>query len=316
MPKERRRGKAVESILEAANNKNAAKSAANLISLTIKKDTLAQYESILNTYKNFLQARAVKKADRRVGELHSEDELLIFLDACKESEHVPPMTFRSALQKELELCDRPPLSPRVMAAFRGLFYAGGNAPVKAVRGTVTCKMLEELLELTLLTAPHMYDAITVQFGAALRVSQLVDIKSGDFLAATNPPSLEIRKDKRRNARTLNKPGIGTHHKPILCEKAAKVLALLQAQTTRGELIFPRKKWNIQQYNRHIQTAAVVLGWSSSLKWDGSHVLRHGGTAFIVSNMKGRDLASLKGACVMSESMITHYSRTLEERLAK
>ena len=84
----------------------------------------------------------------------------------------------------------------------------------------------------------------------------------------------------------------------------------QKNTPPGDFLFPRKRWSIAQYNAHIQWASKTLGWPPSLKYDGSHTLRHAG----IGHAKAAGITNLQ--LQLSEGMVSRYASPLATRVAK
>lgn len=291
-----------------------------LVSLSVQRSTLQQYEAHLKLFREFMIASGKLQDGMSVAEVATQDDLLQFLDAVvrdpgTEAKVGPGL--RSALRKQLQLLGLPLWidSEVVSAAFKGARYRGGEAK-RTPRGTVTEEMLQELLQHTRQVAPEMVDAILVQFRLGLRISQLVGLQAGDV--SRLPPRIWLRIDKRENASNTADKAVGPHWRDVEDEEVLNILCRLQAVTPRGSLLFPRSKWNLEGYRRHIAKAAITLGWPVELKYDGSHVLRHGGIGAARRRMESQGIPEREIAKRLDISlpMLRHYAEPLEKRLRK
>lgn len=316
MPKEKR-GKILEAL---AATRPVAEARNSLAGLTILRKTATQYASALSSFLAWLRLRKgiSEKDQRTAAELATCDDFIQFLDAAQLSGLTVSATFRSALLKQQQCLGLPTwaANSECIVLFKGFRYNGGkNRGTNKIRGTVTPQMLNGLVEYTRKQHPEMVDAILVQFGCALRVSQLINIVSGDLNTLVEPPRLTIRVDKRQNANNIDNAERGCHLKEVLSPEATEVLLRLQTSTPATVLLFPPSKWKRRDYVAHLKKAAVALQWPPELKWDGSHVLRHGGTRVLVerAQVAGRNA---EVACVMSAPTVRRYSQSLEDRIQK
>ena len=142
------------------------------------------------------------------------------------------------------------------------------------------------------------------------MGELIELRHEDF----DGEELFIRTDKRENAKTVAQHGFsGGYRKPVLCPRALLRLAERKAATKEGELLFPPSGWRVAVYRHTIQLAAVELRWDPALKWDGSHCIRHGVTAVILSRC-GESEAERSTATQMSRRMQRHYGRPNHKRV--
>ncbi len=193
----------------------------------------------------------------------------------------------------------------VILACKGFRYAqaeADSAPPR--RGAVTPAMLTDLLG-WMDSQPRyalMKDAVEVAFGAALRGSELVAIKSGDLRSST----LTNISNKAFSAKTCHKVG-RTYNKVLSDERALAILGRRQSRTPLGDLLFPSREGNLADLREMFKAARTALNWDPELTWDGPHTLRHGGTGEILARL-GPDAtpAGLAGATGMSPKMRAWY----------
>lgn len=312
------RGK--ELAARAASNPLAPRAAKRkLVEMSLARATVTQYKSALQGLRAFALASTGRREDDRISTARLVDKNILasFLVASVDLEPSKKLaTIRSALRKELLVEGMRPWTDDedVAAFFRGASFQGGHAPRALMRGTVTPQMLIDLIAHTHNTDPRFVDPITVQFGAALRVSQLVAARSGDFtgVGEDGRAYLWTEVDKRRNAKTMTKAGIGRHKKEVFLQEAQQALQRRQDQRPRGSLLFPTTEWRKAEYNAHIRRAALELQWPDGVNWDGCHILRHGGAAVLAEAAPTEAPARL----VMSPRMVKHYGRPLHDRQGK
>lgn len=288
-----------------------------LMNNTILDKTKSQYKSNLAPLRKWICT--VKQIDFNspipTARLVSKDDFTIFLAAALKTETPLNEGIRSALLKEQNILGLENWAghPECIELVSGFFYKSGNQTKKPIKGTITPEMFEDLLKLTISVAERYHDGQVVQYGGALRGCQLIDIQKGDYDVPSH--TLTIRKDKRCKASNASTHKYGVHTKKILCVHAQKVLTHLQEKTVNvGDLLFPVKNWNYKNYSLHFKSCAKALGWNPLLKWDGSHILRHGGTHNIISLCNTTDINILKQACVMSAPTIKRYGEDMESRL--
>ena len=306
-------------LCELAKDTSAEDGKRLLFCNTVKEKTLSQYKSNLQPLRRWICTKHNKdfNAPNLTAEWVSEEDFTIFMAAALKMGFPLNEGIRSSLLKEQQICNLELWAnkPEVIKMVTGYFYQGGNAQSKPVKGTITPEMMTALLELTLSTAPQYHDGQVVQFGVALRQCQLIDIRKGDYDPISH--TLTIRKDKRLRAVNILQHKYGTHTKEVLCTHARAVLSALQDKATNvGDLLFPVANWNVKNYSRHFKSCAAALEWPPSLKWDGSHILRHGGTSNIISLCNTSDIQILRAKCVMSAATIKRYGASLAARIAK
>lgn len=160
----------------------------SLLSMTIQEKTANQYRSKLLPLEDFLIARekrAIVDTTPLALQLTEEDyhEYLFALV----TNHMPiPAGMHSALRKQQEVLGIPMWTETdsCRAALRGAKYRGGvDSTDFAVipRGTLSPDMWETLVNHTKQVRPNMAQAIVVQYGCDLRISQLVALRSNTYL---------------------------------------------------------------------------------------------------------------------------------------
>lgn len=307
-------------LCETAKVTSAEDSRRLLFQNTVKDLTLNQYRSNLQPLRRWICSKYNKDFDSPLPTAAwvSEDDFAIFLAAALKTGLPLNEGIRCSLLKEQQIFHLNQWAGKdeVIKMVSGFFYRGGNAKAKPVKGTITPEMMTSLLALTISVAPQYHDGQVVQFGVALRQCQLIDIRKGDY----EPEPLHlltIRRDKREKASNFLTHKYGTHTKEVLCVHARAVLTALQEKAENiGDRLFPVANWNVKNYSRHFKACAAALEWSPLLKWDGSHILRHGGTSNIISLCKTDDINILREKCVMSAATIKRYGASLEARLSK
>jgi integrase len=196
----------------------------------------------------------------------------------------------------------------VIQACKGFRYVQTDPPR---RGAVTPTMLSQLLT-WMDTQPRyvaMKDAVEVAFGAALRASELVAIKSGDLRGST----LMNISNKAYSAKTCHKTG-RTYNKCLSDERALAILGRRQSRTQLGALLFPSHEGNLAELREMFKVARTALNWDPQLTWDGPHTLRHGGTGEILARLGPTATpAELAGATGMSPKMRTWYGAPNDQR---
>jgi integrase len=287
-----------------------------LIGLSIQESTARQYASQLRLLEAFLVARGRRSPDDAtpVAIGLTEEEYCAFLLAAVENGEKIPAQMHSALRKQQEilgLCLWAE-SPSILAAMRGARYRGGeNASKSLPRGTLSEDMLQALRTHIGLHFPHMLNGVVVQCGCALRISQLITLRSGHVVL--DPRRVWLEEDKRATAKNCGTGAAGPHFKEIWDDEAFRILWTLQAATPSGELLFPRAVWTVPQYRAALKATCAHLQFPPEFKFDGSHVLRHAGTAAAVRVLGPQDLSQ---HLRMSPAMVKHYSSSLSQRLAK
>ena len=121
---------------------------------------------------------------------------------------------------------------------------------------------------------QLADAVRAQFYAALRSCEVELIRGGD-LCGTNPAHLLLRFEKTRKL-TCEKP----RYKPLSYKGETEVRSVLQ-DIPHGEPAFPAYKK--RRVSELIRKKSKELKWPTTVKFDGTHTLRHGGTGVIVND---------------------------------
>lgn len=195
---------------------------------------------------------------------------------------------------------------RVCSGFR---YNSGKKKTTPERGTITGAMFVALIAWLDRMFPHMTDGARLQFGAGLRISELILVQAGDYKKKNK--ELSIRKDKTQTAKTVAVHGHKEGYKKTIVDPdTQELLNKLQDNAEIGSLLFPASVWRVTHYRTALKEAAIALQWPKDLKYDGTHVLRHGGIGKIVSicKKKGASKKELRKATGQSPAMQKHYSR--------
>lgn len=175
------------------------------------------------------------------------------------------------------------------------------------RGTVTLNMMRDLV--TLLAKGGQHDTANfaiVIYECQLRSHEAGLIRAGDFYEEGRAKWLMVRKDKRQNRKNTRPRSF----EKIIPEKGYMVLQQIAAEKKHGQELFLEPKRLIGQLSRGIKEAARIYKWPTGVKWDGAHILRHGGTRPIVEQA-ARTMTAL---CVnQTPQTIRHYARSLKER---
>lgn len=159
----------------------------------------------------------------------------------------------------------------------------------------------------------MAKAVAVQFGAALRYSELKKIRASDV----RKKGLYIRKSKQDRARSSHK------HKPKLKRlaewsggrEALRILRKKARKADAEDLLFPSWKWRAEDLNREIRKIGKAHQWSKEIRIRGSHSLRHGGVGLAVNQLKGKYRnKQVAKILLMSEKMLDLYKRPNQERI--
>lgn len=168
--------------------------------------------------------------------------------------------------------------------------------VASVRGAITLEMLGQLV-----TLDHEYGvAFKVLFFGVLRVSQLLQMRSGDYVWSDGG-ILTVRTDKRvRCGRRTSH----VHKKLVPSPELRSILGPLQELVPHGGFLFG---WvDLNRARDLIVSAAKTFKWPSHLVFDGVHCLRHGGAG----ELRKRHFSmcsALENPCGMSRSVVTMYS---------
>jgi integrase len=157
----------------------------------------------------------------------------------------------------------------------GFKYKSGKAN-PTTRGAATEKQVDAFTRKLIQLDKHQFiPMLFIQYGLALRISQLIAIESGDY--DQQQRTLLLRKDKRKGAkRKAVTPGKGEMHTKINTnQEAHEQLCMLQGIRKRGELLFPFclvPKWEyIALFKKHFTKS----GKNPDLIFT-NHSLRHGG----------------------------------------
>jgi hypothetical protein len=282
-----------------------------LVELSVQQETLAGYESSLTALRRWLSTTGREPAgttpETPTAVLVTEPVFELYLLSCVRCKEKIPVVLRTALRKQQEILHMEVWaeSAHSKCVMKGALYQGGTTRKAPLRGTMTREMFLALVQYTRERRPHMLNGILVQVGAALRISQLVAIESGQVSPSEG---VFLTEDKRENADNLDDPAIGPHWKRLWCCNTRDLLLHMQSITPAGHLLFPRSVWSMAQYNAHLKEAFAALHWSDLLKFDGSHILRHAGVGF------AKELGVPDEDLKMSAAMITLYSRPLQDRL--
>lgn len=282
---------------------------------TVQRTTLQQYESACSLLRAFCMELGLLTEDdsRVVAEVVDEDLFDVFLLATVHEEMKVPAALRTALRKQQQVLNLPMWAEhdRAKTSFKGARYNGGTKPETRKRGTLNLAMYKQLIGFTKMKNPHLISGITCQWGCALRISQMVGLLSGQV--KDHPPRICVT-DKRETADTLDSfdknDTLGDGWREVWDHTAFRILLLLQSITPEGELLFPRANWTIREYNKNIQECAKENKWPASMKFDGSHTLRHGGVGVAVT------VGITPKQLQMSLRMVKHYSTSLEARVNK
>lgn len=209
--------------------------------------------------------------------------------------------------------------PQYITAEKAGYHARqGFIPDSRRRGTLTLPMATALFRWAEKRNPAIAEAMQVQFYAGLRISELVSLTRGSI----REEGVALINTKRNRVNTLTSANSKMEIKRLQdWKEGARALHILNGvkEQTAGDdsaLLFPRSKWTIKSYNEMIRHGARALRFPSALKFDGSHVLRHGGVGTAVARfLKLRaSITQMRQALLMSEAMICHYALSNQERL--
>lgn len=180
-------------------------------------------------------------------------------------------------------------------------------------GSITEDMLPQLLAaVSHRRADEMRLAMTVQFGAAIRYSELINLRvrdvkeEGIYLAHTKTM-------KARYAYKLPTPFKKINHWPC-GQLALKVLQSLVVGKPPEAILFPEISFKLPEYNAQIKAASKACGWPTSVRFRGSHSLRHGGVGAAKESLKTDSKPEeIAKKLLMSEEMVDHYGATNLEK---
>lgn len=174
------------------------------------------------------------------------------------------------------------------------------------RGTVSEPMAKQLFKWIRTThGKTMADVLKLQYRAALRVCQLKNMKVGDLHQDTGDKYiLYLFNDKRVS---MSRKKRDHAHQKIVGAKVAKVFNRLAAGKKRGKQI---NIFTAEKLRRVCKEGAKALNFPTRLKFDGSHILRHGGTPGMVENARE---AFADQACAMSRQNRKKYEKPISQR---
>lgn len=185
------------------------------------------------------------------------------------------------------------------------------------RGTLTSKMVLDLVAWVRVRNPRAADAMIIQFSACLRIDELTNLRP-HHVSDKGIILIETKRD-RAGAVTSIVPRATLkeiHHWP----DGAKALQWLieHAKVNRDcHLLFPRTSFTKKAYNALIKEGALALGFPKELRYDGSHVLRHAGVGCAVRHLiQSRPLTDIHTLLHMSLQTLNHYSQSIEDRIRK
>lgn len=186
-----------------------------------------------------------------------------------------------------------------------------------LRGTLSNDMLDNLISWVRERNAFMADAMAIQVGACLRISELIKLAPHHITA----DGVLITNQKRDTVASMSSGRFRTTLKPLTKWTGGRdALSWLNeaAATNRGyPLLFPRFRFSQKEYNATIQEGATALNFPRDLLYDGSHILRHTGVGRAARELiQSMNLADAAKTLLMSVSMVVHYSRSIEDRLQK
>eukprot|EP00742_Colponemidia_sp_Colp-10_P014163 GILJ01016053.1.p1 GENE.GILJ01016053.1~~GILJ01016053.1.p1 ORF type:complete len:388 (+),score=45.02 GILJ01016053.1:1236-2399(+) len=166
-----------------------------------------------------------------------------------------------------------------------------NKEPQRQRGAITEAILSELTAvltkqrakfvpiLSIKLAADIANAMEIQFGAALRIKELIGLTAKDI----TDTGIVLVKEKQQKAMKvcINKPVEKNLMEWEWGKKAHKALQV-RAQRYPTGLLFPLAVWNMDFYNSTIRQASDLAGLERRFGVDisGSHSLRHGGMGAI------------------------------------
>jgi hypothetical protein len=242
---------------------------ADLYGTGVQANTRAQYASRFETMEIFRKEEGQEK--------WSLPLFVLFLHVVKRCGYADGESFRSALLHTLEYRGEPAEWLREKRTIKVTQSIKFNHEIqKTPKGSVSAVMLSDFIQF--LRNKSEDDLIAPAFvlhNAALRGHELINVRQGDFREErTSAFTLLIRGDKRvkrSNARPK-------HYEKDISKTVFEVLKALAKDTPHGELLFPEGSRMIRRLRSALKEAAVTLQWPTALKFDGPHVLRHGGTS--------------------------------------
>lgn len=196
------------------------------------------------------------------------------------------------------------------AAARGLIS-------KRPRGTLSEEMFTNLITWVRERNSFMADAMIIQAGACLRISELTSLSP----AQITKDGIWLINQKRDSVAKMTSPKPKTTFKRLTLWdggiEALRWLHKLVQDNPGHKVLFPRQLFTHKDYNATIRAGAQALNFPSDLLFDGSHVLRHTGVGLAVKQLlNSRNLEDIGDILLMSASMVVHYSQSVEDRLGK
>lgn len=193
------------------------------------------------------------------------------------------------------------------------------------RGAITQSMLQELQgyikghhaefkpKISKEVADDIAEAMEAQFGAALRIREMVDLTADSVVKE----GLILVKEKKQRAIAgrRNRP-VYKHVKKWPSGKRAWEILARRARRRPEGLLFPNTAWNMNKYNGVIRQAAAAIGLQCRfvLDFESSHCLRHGGIGQAQKEMRQKwTLSQELEALRLSVRMSNWYGRPNEER---
>jgi integrase len=162
-----------------------------------------------------------------------------------------------------------------------------NARAKAQAkptGTLTRKMHEELILFARKENPAAAACMTLHALVGGRISQVLRMRRGDFQPDDfGKCVIFMRTDKRRRR---NGSKYKSKHSRKVVPKAAETFAeryAISKGIAHGKRLFPEftVKSGSRKINEIIHRGAKQLNFPTGYRWNGSHILRHCGTAMLL-----------------------------------
>lgn len=241
---------------------------AELFKAVVSRGTASQYASRFRLLEQFRVAER-KKA-------WSPDLFFLFLQTLKQCRYADGESFRSALLHTLEARGDSGdwlREKAIVKATQAVKFA--HEAQKTPRGSVTPKMLVDFLKfLQSRGEESLVPMAFVLHNAALRIHELLGIRKGDCQREADCSYLLfIRADKRVRRTNI---GAKLQEKPVT-QDVFETLEALGCGKPNGARLFPDGMEATKRLRALLKKAAVKLHWPQGLKFDGPHVLRHGGT---------------------------------------
>lgn len=149
--------------------------------------------------------------------------------------------------------------------------------------------------------------VLLQYGAALRISELKLIRAGDYDESLR--RLVIRTDKRNTRFRNHRKSDRKVTKTIYDDRAHKVLVMMQHSLPRGTDLFPKESTPVTKY-RQLYKACYPPD-HPDLSYV-PHSLRHGGVAQILQAAHTKEQRA--EGTLQSERMQRYYARSNIQRL--